>query len=422
MARLTQAKLRDLINKPGRHGDGQGLFLRSLGEGKSYWAYRYRSPDPTAGGKEREMSLGPYPEVSLVEARIRHAELRKQVIVDRVDPSAEKRAAREIVREAAAAPKAKARPTFGAVADQYIRDNEASWKNAVHRRQWRQTLGEPCEAIRDMPVDEIDTAAVLSVLKPIWTATPETASRLRARIEAVLASAQVDGLIDERQPNPARWKGWLALKLPNPRAIGERSGHAAMPYADLPAFMARVKATPGEAAKALALAILTAARTSEVIGMTFAEIDTARAVWTVPASRMKMAREHAAPLSDAAMHILKGQIEARGPEQTYVFESPARAGKVQPLSNMAMSMTLRRLGAGAFTVHGFRASFRTWCADTGIAFELAEAALAHSSNALVASYQRSAMIERRRPVMAAWAVFLAGEGDARILPFARPGG
>jgi integrase len=400
-------------------------LLRSLGAGKSYWAYRYRSPDPAAGGREREVSLGPYPEVSLNEARIRHAELRKQVIVDKLDPSAERRAAREEAKAAAtlAAPKAKARPTFGAVADQYIRDNEASWKNAVHRAQWRQTLGAPCAAIRDLPVNEVDTAAVLSVLRPIWTKTPETASRLRARIEAVWASAQVDGLIDERQPNPARWKNWLALKLPNPRQVGERSGHSAMPYAQLPAFFAKLRTTPGEAAKALALAILTAARTGEVIGMTFPEIDIGKALWTVPASRMKMEREHVVPLSDAALAILKGQVAARGPDQRFVFEGPSRAGiSAPPLSNMAMTMTLRRLGAGQYTVHGMRSAFRTWCADQGVAFEVAEACLAHSSNALVAAYQRSQMVERRRPVMAAWSSFVMGEGSAAVLPFARPAG
>jgi integrase len=353
MGKLTQAKLKALTEKPGRHSDGQGLYLRSLGEGKAYWAYRFRSPDPAAHVKEPEVSLGSYPEVSLIEARIRHAALRKVVIVDRIDPSAEKRAERRAAREEAkaaaalAAPKpGKARPTFGEVADRHIADHEAKWANPVHRAQWRYTLGALCAGIRDLPVDEVDTAAVLSVLKPIWTTTPETASRLRARIEAVLASAQVDGLIDERRPNPARWKGWLALKLPNPRAIGERGGHAAMPYSELPAFFARLRTAPGEAAKALRFLILTAARTAEVIEMPCGEAVTAAAtgVWTVPKERMKMRRPHSIPLADTALDLIKAQIAAFGPEQVFVFESPARAGaEVQPLSNMAMTMAMRRL-------------------------------------------------------------------------------
>jgi integrase len=357
-----------------------------------------------------------------IDARIKHAALRKQVIVDRVDPSVERRAERQAAKVAAtAAAKASKRPTFGQVADRYIADHEAKWSNPVHRAQWRDTLRDLCAEIRELPVDEIDTAAVLSVLKPIWTRTPETASRLRARIEAVLASAQVDGLIDERRPNPARWKNWLALKLPNPRAIGERTGHAAMPYADLPAFFARLKDAPGEAAKALAFLILTAARTDEIIGLPFDEIDIAKALWVVPKERMKMKREHTVPLSDAALAVLELQLAARGPDQRFVFESNTRSGAAtQPLSNMAMTMTLRRLGAGDFTVHGFRSSFRSWAADQGVAFEVAEAAIAHSSTALVAAYQRSALVERRRPVMQAWANFLAGKDDAVILPFAKP--
>jgi integrase len=422
MGKLTNAKLKGLSERRGRFGDGQGLFFRSLGESKCYWVYRYR-----VGGRERELSLGPWPELGLIEARLKHAEQRKRVVVDHADPLAEKRAAKAV---AAASPKT-AKPTFGEIADQYLDDHEAKWTNPVHRAQWRRTLGSPCAAIRDMAVDEIDTAAVLKVLKPIWHETPETASRLRARIEAVIASAQVDGWIDETRPNPARWKNWLDKKLPNPREIGERGHHAAMDYRDLPAFMLKLKAAPGTAAKALMFAILTMARSGEVFGMTFDELGLdpptngsaaawAGPTWTVPAARMKMGREHPVPLSPALVGILKGQLAERGPRGVFVFESPIAQGATihrnaahQPLSNMAFNMLLRRMGASDITTHGFRSSARSWMADTGVPFEVAEACLAHApGNAVVQAYQRSNMLERRRPVMADWAAFVMGGDEA----------
>ncbi len=239
----------------------------------------------------------------------------------------------------------------------------------------------------------MDAKAVLKVLEPLWNAVPETASRLRARIEAVLASAQVAGHIDPYRPNPARWKGWLDQMQPNPKKVGKRRGrHAAMPYAELPAFLARLAETHGAAAKALAFTILTAARSGEVLNATWDEINFANAVWSVPASRMKMGKPRAVPLSDAAVAILRAQEAERG-KNPYVFPG-ARPRK--PLSIMAMTMTLRRLGRGAITVHGMRSAARSWMADNGVEFELAEACLAHAvGNAVVQAYQRSSMLERR---------------------------
>jgi Arm DNA-binding domain len=193
MPKLTQAALKRLIKKTGRHSDGGGLYFRVIGEGKSYWIYRYR-----VGGKEREASLGPFSDLTLAEAREKHAAMRKSVVVDKTDPLAEKRRMKT-VRGAAAS------PTFGQMADEFIRTHEATWRNDKHRWQWMQTLTTHAAAIRDLPIDEVDTEAVLRVLTPLWSRTPETAARLRGRIEAVLASAQVDGWIPEDKPaRPSR--------------------------------------------------------------------------------------------------------------------------------------------------------------------------------------------------------------------------
>jgi integrase len=248
--------------------------------------------------------------------------------------------------------------------------------------------------------------AILRVLEPVWTRTPETASRLRARIEAVLSAAQTQGHIDPDRPNPARWKGWLDHMLADPRKIGERRHYAAMPYGDMPAFMAKLTET------ALAFIVLTAARAGEALGATWDEIDFDTKIWAVPATRMKMGKPHAVPLSDATILILKRQEAARG-TSPYVFPGsrPRR-----PVSPRALTMALSRLGTVDFTVHGFRAAMRSWAADNGVEFELAEQCLAHAvGNSVVQAYQRSSLIERRRPVMQRWADFLAGKGTAKVV-------
>jgi integrase len=352
--------------------------------------------------REHEASLGSAHKLDYAQARARHLELRKRVEVDGISPLAQKRAAKQ------AAANALSVPSFGVIADQYIASHEASWKNDKQAAQWRMTLGKLCSDIRDLPVDKVDAKEVLNVLSPIWTNTPETASRLRGRIEAVLASAQVAGFIDPDRPNPARWKGWLAQMLPDPKKLGERSNHASMPYPDVPAFFAKLKGAPGAAAKALAFAILTASRTSELIGMTFNEIDGVdgdKPTWVVPKERMKMAREHRVPLSDAAVAILRDMTAKRSSSKAglHPFVFPSTLPR-KPLSNMALAMTMRRLSAGEFTVHGFRSSARSWMADHGVEFEVAEQCLAHAvGNAAAQAYLRTTMVKRRRPVMAAWA-------------------
>jgi integrase len=398
MGKLTSVSCRAKLKTPGRHGDGGGLFYRVLPGEKAYWVYRYR-----IAGREREMSLGVWPTVSLAQARILHAvEYAKVKSKEKIDPLAEKHAATFVPR---------AVPTFGVFADQYIETHEAAWRNAKHRYQWRQTLTQYCGPIRDLPLDQVAVEGVLSVLTPLWTRAPATASRLRGRIEAILAAAQARGLMDANRANPARWKGYLDKLLPNPKKIGDRTNHPAMPYADVPAFIAQLKAMSGVAPAALLFTILTAARSGEVMGMEWSEVDFDAATWTVPAKKMKAGKEHPVPLSDVALVILREQLKGRG-RNTYVFPG---ARPTKPLSINAFGMVMCRMGEDVFVPHGFRASFRSWCADQGVAFEVAESALAHApGSSVVQAYQRSAMLERRRPVMQAWANYLASEPSAKV--------
>jgi len=397
--KLTNTAVKAALKKPGRHADGGGLYLRVLPNGTAVWVYRY-----TRHGQQREMKVGRHPELSLAAARDRHLELRQQVVNDGADPARDKDQGAGV-------------PTFGEAADAYLAAHEKSWRNPKHRYQWRHTLTEFCKKIRDTPVDKVDTAAVLSVLKPLWLTVPETASRLRGRIETVLDAARALGHIDENRANPARWRGHLNKLLPKRQRLTR--GHlAAMPYADAPAFMAKLRDTPGSAAKALQFTILTAARTGETLGMQWGEVDLDAKVWVCPAERMKMGVEHHVPLSDAALDILRVQRATRRRRQPYVFPG-SRDGRL--LSNMAMMMTMRRLGASDYTVHGFRSAFRDWAADCSVDFEVAEQCLAHAvGNEVTRAYLRSTMLQRRRKVMADWATFLAGESaGATVVPFAQ---
>jgi integrase len=388
-----------LLKTPGRHTDGQGLYFRVLGDDKAYFTYRY-----TIKGKERELSIGPFPELSLTEAREKHAALRKQVMVDKVDVLAARRDERT------------GGPSFGEIADKYLAVHQSAWRNAKHRWQWEQSLTVYAAPIRDMPVAEIDTEAVLGVLEPMWTRVPETASRLRGRIEQVLDAARARGHIPEDKANPARWRGHLDKLLPKPQKLGSRYHLAAMPYTELPGFLAKLRTKGGTARRALEMVILCASRPGEVLGMAFDEIDLDAAkgpLWTIPASRTKTAKEHMVPLSDRAVVILRAQIAARR-NSNYVFPSPL-PGK--SISNAALSMLMQRLGQGEMTVHGTaRSGFRDWAAENHVAFEVAEQCLAHMvGNAVTRSYLRTTMLERRRPVLQAWADFLAGKAADNVV-------
>jgi integrase len=362
-------------------------------------------------GKEREISIGPYPEVSLPDARAQHTALRKRVVADKADPLAEKRAGK-------LAPKPTAKPSFGEIADAHIATKGGQWKNAKYRAQWAMTLTQYAAPLRGMPVDQISTADVLTVLTPLWAKIPATASQLRGRIEAVLNAARALGHIDPDKANPARWRGHLDNLLPNPKNVGApRAHHAAMPYADMPAFMAKLKGSAAQSAKALAFLVLTAARSGEALGATFDEIDMESAVWSVPAARMKMKRLHRVPLSEPAMVILREQLAARQDDHRYVFRG---ASPFSPLFPMALTVALQRAGAGQFTVHGFRSSFRDWAGDgTSFAREVAEAALAHAiGDETERAYRRGDALEKRRQLMDAWAVFLEG-ADSNVIAISR---
>lgn len=372
------------ITKPGKHADGGGLYL-VVGPGDSRrWSYLF-----TFDGKRREMGLGSVLAISLADARDLAAEARRKVALG-VDPIAD--------RKAVPAPQQHL-PTFGEVAERYIRNREPHWRSPVHARQWWQ-LERQAAAVWRMPVRDVTTAEVLGVLQPMWSAKPETARRVQGRLERILDAAKVEGLRDGE--NPARWKGHLSLTLPSPNRLS-RGHHAAMPYADVPAFVAALRQRQGLAALALEFVIYTAARSGEVRGMTWDEIDLEKALWTVPGSRMKAGRTHRVPLSGRALDILKF-VAPRRSEDGFVFPNP-RGG---PYSDMALSAILKRMGHDV-TVHGFRSSFRDWAGDEShFAREIVEAALAHAvGSSTERAYRRGDALEKRRQLMTAWAEFLA---------------
>lgn len=394
--------------KPGRHADGGGLHLLVKPSGARSWVFRY-----TLRGKARDVGLGAAGAggLTLALARLEAAALRSQLMAG-VDPLEERdRRAAEALGAAQAA--SAARTTFRDMAMVYIAANEDSWRNAKHRRQWSATLAAHVyPVIGDMPVGAVDTAHVLAILEPIWKTRPETASRIRGRIETVLDSAKARGCREGE--NPARWRGHLAQILPA-RTRLSRGHHKALAYAEVPDFVRALRGREAVAALALEFTILTAARSGEVLGATWAEVDLENAVWTVPAARMKAGKEHRAPLSPRAVAILESLRPLGG---AYLFPG-SRGGR---LSAMAMTMLMRRMKADA-TVHGFRSAFRDWAAErTGYAHEVAEMALAHAIESKVErAYRRGDLFDKRRRLMDDWAAFCAGAGapSATVTPIRR---
>jgi integrase len=378
------------LKKTGRYGDGNGLYLQVSKWKSKAWVYRYQ-----LYGKTHEMGLGPYPLISLAEARKRIDPWRT-LRLDGIDPIKE----RKRQRMAANLDAAKA-ITFGECADRYIKAHEAAWRNEKHRYQWRQTLDIACRTLGDLPVAAVDTALVVTTLEPIWTAKPETASRLRQRIEAVLHWATARGF--RTGPNPATWRGHLDKLLPKISKVKRVQHHPALPYAELPHFMAEVRANNSISARALEFTILTACRTSEVINATWEEIDQRAKTWTVPPERMKASKEHRIPLSDRALAILASLPREDG--NPFVFIGGA-AGK--PLSNMAMLQLLKGMRPG-LTVHGFRSTFRDWTAEcTAYPNHVVEKALAHIvADKVEAAYRRGDLFEKRRRLMNDWARYCA---------------
>jgi integrase len=404
--------------RPVRIGDGGGLYLQISPTQTKSWLFRF-----TLAGKAREMGLGPVGEpprgVSLAAARAAAAEAHG-LLRQGLDPIEHRAQA----RHRAAADRAKAAThTFRAVAEDMIAAREAGWRNAKHRWQWRSSLAAHAyPVIGHMPVAEVGTDDVLRVLRPIWTEKPETASRLRGRIERVLAYAKARGLREGE--NPAVWRGHLSEALASPRRIeGKTPGHQpALPWREVPAFMAELRGRDAIAARALEFAILTAARTGEVLGALWREIDLEGRVWTVPAVRMKTKREHRVPLSEAGLAVLHAVRPLSTGPDSFVFPGQERG---RPLSPMAMLMLLRRMdprGEGQpprwrdartgapIVVHGFRSSFRDWAGEASAhPTDLAEAALAHMlPNKVEAAYARGDLFDKRAVLMNDWAAYCYG--------------
>lgn len=387
MARPTNrlsARKAQTVRGPGRHADGRGLYLQVDASGARRWVFVFQWR-----GRRREMGLGGFDDVGLAEAREAVDAARKLVRAD-VDPIEDRRAAR--VRG----------KTFGEAADALMASMSADWSNQKHRSQWETSLERHAAPIRSKPVSTITTDDVLAILKPIWTTIPETASRTRGRIERVLDAAAAQG--HRSGENPARWKGHLAHLLPKRQKL-TRGHHPALPFDQAASFMEDLRDRPAMAAKALEFAILTAARTGEVLGARWEEIDFKAHVWTVPPERMKGRKEHRVPLSSPAIKVLTSLREVPGAKiaKSDLIFSGARED--EPLSNMALAMLLRRMGYNAITVHGFRSTFREWAGEaTAFPREVAEAALAHLiGNEVERAYRRGDALEKRRKLMDAWA-------------------
>jgi integrase len=369
--------------KPGRHADGGGLYLVVDDSGARRWAFiTWRERKPT------EIGLGsPVKGVDLAMARDRAAECRRLAALGQ-DPKGWKVPARLA-------------PTFEAMAEDVVAALEEGWRNDKHKAQWRSTLKIYCTPIATKAVDRIATDDVLEVLRPIWSTKPETASRLRGRIEKVLDAAKAKGYRDGE--NPARWRGHLDHLLAKQQKLC-RGHHAAMPWQDIPGFVGRLKAVETTAARALEFTILTAARSGETLGAVWPEIDLEGKVWTVPADRMKGGREHRVPLTDRALAIL-AEMKAKSTND-FVFPG-ARYNR--PLAPASMDNVLGRMKAYV-TVHGFRSSFKVWATEaTSFPNELSEAALAHVTGSQVErAYRRTDALERRRELMRAWEAHIGG--------------
>ena len=381
------------ITKRGRHADGGGLYLSISPNGGRRWVFLFRWH-----GKPTEIGFGSARDVSLSRAR-ELASAARSKLSEGINPKEARRPLEGV--------------TFGECADRVIEAMRPSWRNRKHAAQWEMTLRDYALPLRRLPVDKITTDDVLSALKPIWSKKPETASRLRGRIERILDAAKAQGL--RSGENPARWRGHLDQLLPKRQQL-TRGHHAAMDYADVPAFIADLQGRQATAAQALEFAILTAARSGEVLGARWAEFDLERAIWTIPAARMKASREHRVPLSRRALKIVKAMHEAR--DGDFVFPGQ-RAGK--PLSVMALEMVLRRMRIEDATVHGFRSSFRDWAAEcTNFTNEVCEAALAHViANKAEAAYRRGDLFDKRRKLMDAWASFCAAPKAGKVVAFKR---
>jgi integrase len=379
------------IKDCGRHADGGGLYLSISPNGGRRWVFLFRWH-----GKPTEIGLGSARDVPLARARELAATARAK-LAEGISP---KEAFRHSSEDA----------TFGECADRVIEAMRPGWRNAKHAAQWVMTLRDYAAPLRRVPVDQVATDDVLAVLKPLWNARPATASRLRQRIERVLDAAKAQGL--RGGENPARWRGHLEQLLSKRQQLS-RKHHAAMSYADVPAFMAASRQLDGTAARALEFLVLVAARSGEVLAARYGEFDLNGAIWTIPASRMKSGREHRVPLSERALEIVKAMHDNRSGDFVFAGSRPGR-----PMAANALERALLRMKVANATVHGFRSSFRDWCGDcTPFPREVVEAALAHAvGDQTEAAYRRGTAIEKRRKLMDAWAAFIGTSRAGAVIP------
>jgi integrase len=380
--------------KPGKYSDGGNLYLIVSETGARKWVLRF-----TWRRRAKEMGLGSAASVPLADAREKAASERRK-IAQGLNPIDERKRDGGI-------------PTFGEMADDVRETLSAGFRNDKHKAQWKSTLETYAAPLRAKPVDTIATDDVLAVLKPIWTTKAETASRVRGRIEKVLDAAKAKGFREGE--NPARWRGHLDHLLPRPSKLA-RGHHAAMSYEDVATFVSKLRKREASAALALELCILTAARSGEILGMQWCEIDLDKKIWTVPANRMKAGREHRVPLSPRAVAVLR-QLEKLKTSE-FVFPGQARN---KPLSNMAMEMVLRRMKIENATVHGFRSSFRDWAGNvSNFPREIVETALAHViGDKAEQAYRRGDALEKRRKLMEAWAAYCEPKASANIVQIRR---
>jgi integrase len=392
VGKLTALKVAR-ARQPGMYHDGHGLYLQ-VTEGGASWIYRYM-----LNGKAREMGLGPLHTITLAEARERATNARK-LRLDGIDPIGRRRSERAAQRVAGATAM-----SFRQCGDAFIASHEAGWHSPVHRRQWINSLAQHVyPVIGHLPVRDIDTKLVMRVVEPLWRSIPETASRVRGRIESILDWAKAAGYRDGE--NAARWKGHLDHLLPAKNKIKKVEHHSALPYPEMGAFMAKLRHDTSIAARALELAILTATRSSETRFARWSEFDLLDKTWTVPANRMKSGREHRVPLSGRVLAILEEMEAHRHADDDFVFPS-SKVGR--PLADTVLLRRLRRMGRGDLTVHGFRSTFRDWAAErTSFPREVAEMALAHAiPSAVEAAYRRGDLFGKRRKLMDAWASYCA---------------
>jgi integrase len=370
--------------------------------GSKSWIFRFTP----RGGKERWTGLGSFPDVSLIEARDTAAEYRKKVR-NGIDPLREK-------EEQTAAEKANSAKavTFTWCSEQYINAHKAGWKNVKHVDQWTNTLATYANpVIGSLPVGTVDTAHIMKILEPIWVSKAETASRVRGRVESVLDWATTRKF--RTGENPARWKGHLDNLLPARYKLARVQHHPALPWSEMANFMAALRQQVGVSARALEFSILTAARSGEVRGMVWTEVDFGTGMWVVPAKRMKAGNEHRVPLTEQALGVLRSAKEATAlmntqlvfPGTTFTKPTDSETPTLKQLSDMSLTAVLRRMERSGITVHGFRSSFRDWAAEaTEYPRDMAEMALAHTvGNAVEAAYRRGDMLEKRRRMMVEWA-------------------